>query len=92
MRKAPKSEQEKLEVEAAGRTDSRKSGFKMMDLRDSGAVRLSNGVYMHWHVPPKDRSPGLAYLNVPDASFVLEFGKKKLVFDGEEFRRWLRWV
>jgi hypothetical protein len=42
MRSAPKSEQEKLEIEAAERTDRRKGAFKYMNIRDRGWGQIND--------------------------------------------------
>lgn len=94
MRKAPKSEQEKLEIEAAERTDRRKGGFELGKVRDRGWGTLHDitgrEVVMLWH--PVERLPGLAYDKVPDNHFGLVIDGKKVIFEAEEFRRLLRWV
>lgn len=90
MRKAPKSEQEQAEIAAAERKDQRKSGFELMHVRDRGWGTMSNGVTMLWHVDEEKRP--MVYDYVPDNHFALVVEGKKYLFDGEEFRRWLRWV
>jgi hypothetical protein len=98
MRRATKTEQEKLEIDAAERTDRRKIGFDLMKVRDSGGYVLSNGVKMNWSVPVPEID-GLADdeifvfpRNIPDGYFSLTFGGKELFFEKEEFMRYLRWV
>jgi len=108
MRHAPKSDQEKLEIEAAERTDRRKAGFDLMKVRDrgSGSVRDHSGseVRIYWHVNDDELEEGEVRWNVPDGMFILETSSRyyeghpkytkgvTLVFDKEEFMKWLRWV
>jgi len=89
MRKAPKSEQEKAEIEAAERKDRRKGGFGLMAIRDRGWGRMNNGTIMVWHV---DNEEAEAKHDVPDDHFLLIIDGKEKLFEAEEFRRWLRWV
>jgi hypothetical protein len=90
MRKAPKSEQEIAEIEAAERQDRRKGGFGLMAIRDRGWGRMSNGTVMVWHVDRED--DGTLRHDVPDDHFMLIIDGKEKMFEAEEFRRWLRWV
>ena len=94
MRKAKADENEILAVEKAkdDRRRQRARGFKMMDVRDSGWNRFSNGTEILWYVPEERREEGVAYMQVPDGMFVLKIGNKTALFDAEEFRRSLRWV
>ncbi len=90
MRKAPKSEQEKAEIEAAERQDRRKDGFGLMAIRDRGWGRMSNGVVMVW--PVNDPVDKTIVNGVPDNHFLLDIKGNKYLFEAEEFRRFLRWV
>lgn len=94
MRKSKLTTDEILAAEKAkdARKQSRSQGFKMMDVRDQGTAVMSNGVRIEWHVPKDRREEYVGYSAVDDGHFVLTIDGKKRVFDGEEFRRWLRWV
>lgn len=90
MQKSKMTTDEILAAEKAvdDRKQSRAQGFQMMDVRDQGTAVLSNGVRIEWHVPKDRREDYVGYSGVPNGMFLLD-GK---VYDGEEFRRWLRWV
>ena len=91
MRVAPKSEQEKSEIQAAERQGKRKGAFKIMQDRDRGWAELSNGAHILWHRErPKDE--GVVWTPVPDGCFALDINGKRTLFDAEEFRKHLRWV
>lgn len=95
MRKAPKSEIEKAEIEASERVDRRKIGFDLMKVRDSGGYIMSNGARMNWSVPRPifpDEGIWVYPRYIPDGYFTLSFGDKELLFEKEEFMRYLRWV
>jgi hypothetical protein len=96
MRSAPKSEQEKLEIEAAERTDRRKGAFKYMNIRDRGWGQINDlhnkrSAVMHWHVSvPLEE--GVPRRQVPDGVFTLDVAGQVIAFDVEEFRKLLRWA
>ncbi len=97
MRTAKLSEEDILRAEKAkdDRKRSRRRGYAKMEERDAGTARIRNyngsEVRMLWHIPEDRREEGLCYSGVSDGMFILEFAGKKLVFDAEEFRKWLRW-
>lgn len=84
-----------MEIAADERRRTRKMGFDKMHERDQAWRRLSNGTTMLWHVP-KDRHPigllGPVMPNVPEDKFALVINGKEILFDTEEFRKWLRWA
>lgn len=98
MRHAKVDAEEILKAEKAkdDRQRSRKNGYSMMSQRDAAYARLRNfnggDVIMQWHVPKEQREDGLGYSGVPDGMFSLKIGKELVVFDAEEFRKYLRWV
>lgn len=91
----------KAEQAADARRQNRAGGFSLMKDRDSGSHRLSNGVMMYWHIPRPEEIPTQSYDGVeigvwpgspPPGHFALEIDGKKVVFDAEDFRHWLRWA
>lgn len=83
------------EKAADDRRISRNNGYSLMKDRDMGAVTLSNGISMLWHVPKPDFPEEGIHVypkNIPEDSFILKVGSEEIMFDTEEFRRWLRWA
>ena len=93
MRKEKLTSDEILEAEKAkdDRLESRSRGYKKMSERDRGWARLSNGVSILW-ATAREAEPGEALRRIPEGMFVLDVKGKETLFDGEEFRKWLRWV
>lgn len=97
MRKSSLTQDEILEAEKAkeNRKQKRAGGLGLAKARDAGSHELSNGVTIKWHVPrPVFPDDGIYVYpaEVPDGKFVLTLDGKNELFDGEEFRKWLRWV
>lgn len=90
MRKSKQTADEIFAAEEAAekRKQSRKGGFELMKERDSGVGLLkdyggkASEVWMLWGADDKFKLDIRLYGNK----------SLELVFDGEEFRRWLRWV
>lgn len=82
-----------LEAEKAAeaRKQQRGSGFRLMKDRDAGSHRLSNGVMMNWHTP-KPEGDNWIWRYVPEDSFELEINGKRVLFNTDEFKRWIRWA
>lgn len=91
MRQVNKTSQQKLEIEAAERTERRKGGFEYMGVRDRGWGKLRNGVIIHWHTDAP-LEEGVSRKRIPDNHFLLTDQGKSTLFDAEEFRQWLRWA
>lgn len=80
---------------------TRLSGYALMEVRDRGEVIISDhagkrNVAMYWPVN-RELSPGETRFDMPNGKFMLEFKNKngsteRVVFDAEEFRKWLRWA
>jgi len=90
MRKAPKSQQEKKEILEADRRTKRTKGFALMSVRDQGYARLRDynqgeSVTMDWNIPGENKF----LLHLESNS---KHDEINLVFDAEEFRKWLRWA
>lgn len=84
------SDAEKADMAEAERRERRNSGLDLMQARDRGGARLSNGVIMEWHVD--NRQPYQPYRNLPPGYFVLTIDGKSALFDTEEFKEHFRWV
>lgn len=82
---------EKAELAADQRRENRAGGFSLMKDRDYGTRTLSNGVTMNWHVP-KPTEGDYVWRYIPADSFELVVDGKKILFNTEEFQRWLRWA
>lgn len=101
MIKTRLSEQEVAELDETKQKESRKGGFKLMSVRDMGYHKLSNGITIFWHHPKRESQPGklpdgteiitIASPKVPVGKFGLKIDSKVVVFDTEEFRKFLRW-
>lgn len=81
----------KAEQAADARRKHRAGGFRLMKDRDAGSHRLSNGVLMNWHTP-KPEGENWIWRYIPEDSFELEVDGKRILFDTEEFKKWLRWT
>lgn len=107
MRKTSQTAQDifKAEKSKADRQRSRKQGFAKMKERDLGEKRLSNGVVIRWCVPQNWSEPidvnGVEICTntgnkIPDGYFMFDFSQvknpSKILFNAEEFQRWLRWA
>lgn len=91
MKKLTAAEILKAEEAAEQRRQNRANGFSLMKDRDMGSHRLSNGVLMNWHVP-KPKEGDYIWRHIPEDGFELEIDGKRILFNTEEFRRWLRWA
>jgi hypothetical protein len=98
MRHGNQSADEILAAEKAkdDRQKSRKRGYGLMTTRDQGQVVLTNGVKMYWPVPRQEPPPGYKGVwvyprAIPENQFILDVDGKEIIFDAEEFRKWLRW-
>lgn len=93
MTKKPMTSDEILAIEKAAddRRQNRRNGFELMDIRDQGWHRLSNGVTISWHTP-KPTGDNYIWRYIPEGTFELQVNGEKILFDAEEFRRWLRWA
>jgi hypothetical protein len=83
------------EIEAAEKAaDERKSrrgmGFSLMNVRDRGWVRLNTGHIMCWHVK-RPLEDGENRQNVPNGHFVIKTDKEDIMFEADEFQKYLRW-
>lgn len=86
MRQTKLSAQEVAELDASKQADTRKSGFKLMSVRDQGNTMLSNGSRVFWHIP---KPQGYThYRSIPPGTFEID-GK---LFDAEELQKVLRWA
>lgn len=90
MRKILKTDQERAEIDASERNDRRKTGFDLMKVRDRGWWRMTNGAGIIWHTDT-NAVEYEARRAIPDGMFLLQIGKEEVMFDKEEFMRWLRW-
>lgn len=85
--KTTAAEIEAIEQTEANRIASRKTGLSLIEVRDRGWGRLrelsGSDVVLVWGVKDSLHKAGL---------FKLVVDKKELILDGEEFRKWLRWV
>ena len=85
MKQTTLSAQEVAELDASKQVDARKSGYKLMSVRDQGSTLLSNGSRVYWHIPkPQEYTH---YRSVPPGTFEID-GK---LFDAEELSKYLRW-
>lgn len=90
MRQTTLSAGEVAEMDETKNREQRSSGFALMGSRDSGAVKLSNGILMNWHVSkPDTRYP---YRRIEPGTFILRINGKDHVFDADEFGKFLRWT
>ena len=89
MRRSKLRAQELEEAELAehNRQQSRKDGLSMVEVRDRGWVRLSNGSVLEWPVDRELRE-GEARSRISRGSFKLN-GR---LYDSDEFRKWERWA
>lgn len=83
---------EAAEMAADERKQNRKNGFSLADIRDRGWTRLSNGVIMEWWVEKEKRQEYIAYPNIPQGKFMLTIDGRSVVYDADDFRKFLRWV
>lgn len=85
------AEIEELELAENNRRQTRKSGFSLMSVRDRGWIKLNNGVVLEW---PVDREllDGEVRSFIPKGYFGMVTGDKKIIFDAEEFKKYLRWA
>lgn len=92
-RKSKNSFDELLAIEKAAddRKNSRATGFAKMHERDKSWHRLSNGVIIAWPVNRKIEE-GEVRKHVPEGHFLLVINGKEILFDADEFSRWIRWV
>jgi hypothetical protein len=97
VRKSKISAEEIEEIEFAefDRRQVRGKGLDLMSVRDRGwgHIRDHRGraLTMSWHVnaPPQE---GIARNNIPPGMFMLEGDGIRVMFDADEFRKFLRWV
>lgn len=92
MRKSTLSAAEIAEMDEMKTKEFRQGGLDLMPIRDAGGARLRNGTVVEWAVAPNRRKEGALYPNIPDGCFILTIDGKKALFNGEEFRKFLRWV
>lgn len=83
---------EQLDRAEDDRRRSRKNGYSLMEDRDRGGMRLSNGAIIEWHVPKERRTDGVCYSGIESGNFILNIEGQKAVFSADEFRKWVRWV
>lgn len=86
-----------VEIEEAEQTEDnrrqgRKLGFSLMDLRDQGYGRMSNGVVIEWPIPKERRKDGVPYRDIPKGKFILHVGREQVLCDADEFMKFLRWA
>lgn len=94
MRRSKLTADEIFDAEKAAddRTQTRKSGFAMAVNRDKGWQLLTNGATILWPLN-KELRDGEARQYIPEGYFALRTPKGEfLLFDADEFRKWLRWV
>lgn len=82
---------EEAELAADKRKVARGTGFSMMEIRDRGWSRFKNGVVMEWHVDPSKYREGVAYTHIPAGHFVLSIKDQRILFDVDDFQKFLRW-
>lgn len=102
MRKSRLSAGEVAELDAFNRSETRKSGFDLIPMRDRGYADLKKGGRVHWHFKPREREPyyfpdstKVTTYSLPcvaDGEFGVEVGGKLVVFDSEELMKHLRWA
>ena len=90
MKSMKAQEIEEIEKAEADRKTSRRNGLSLASIRDRGWIRLNNGALLEWNVD-RELEEGEARRIVPKGHFVLTDNNKSMLFNTEEFRKWLRW-
>lgn len=87
MRKSSLSAQESNELDEINRQETRKTGFTLMEIRDRGWARLSNGSLLQWHTdrPPREYE---ARQSIRNGDILID-GKP---FNAEDLMKYLRWA
>jgi len=101
MRNTTLSAKDVAEMDEMNKSTLRKTGFKLMSVRDQGSEKLSNGATVLWHTktPPmqtisRDDGPDIEVYSstIPEGFFGIEVEGKTILFNAEELRKYLRWA
>lgn len=96
MRKSTLSAQEVAEMDETKQKQTRKSGFKLMSVRDRGHKKLSNGATVLWHTNnPETHSLNgyeITESTIPNGMFGVKFKDEIILFNAEELSKFLRWA
>jgi hypothetical protein len=88
IEKLRKSKMSALELEEQElRKESRKKGYSMMDIRDRGWAKLSNGSIIEWSVD-RPLAEGEVRRRIEKGTVILD----EKLYDVDELLRWLRWA
>lgn len=97
MRKSNLSSQEIAELDELKAEERRASGLALGQVRDRGWARLRNNALVFWHHPKTlgTEVNSIKIYNsaeVPPGCFGIMIDGKKVIFDAEELRKFLRWA
>ncbi len=80
-----------LEQQEGVRAEHRKSGLSLMEIRDRGWARLTNGTTILWPVD-RELDENEARRFVPEGHFIIDTGKEDFLFETDEVQKWIRWA